>query len=54
VTFRFFSVNHFQNFLQQQTKTKTLGDLLSRKEELEKKINLENTHIEILNEELNL
>ncbi|MFZ0282573.1 MAG: mucoidy inhibitor MuiA family protein, partial [Bacteroidales bacterium] len=47
------SVNHFQNFLQQQTKTKTLDDLLARKEELEKKINLENTNIEILNEELN-
>jgi hypothetical protein len=51
--FTILSVNHFQNFLQQQTKTKTLEDLVSRKEELEKKINLENTNIEILNEELN-
>lgn len=46
------SVNHFQNFLKQQTKTKTLDELMSKLEDLEKKINLENTYIDILNEEL--
>ena len=51
--FTILSVNHFQNFLKQQTKTKTLEDLMLKQKDLEKKINLEKTYIEILNEELN-
>ena len=51
--FTILSVNHYQNFLKQQTKTKTLDELMLKKDDLEKKITLENTYIEILNEELN-
>jgi hypothetical protein len=51
--FTILSVNHYQNFLKQQIKTKTLDELMSKKDDLEKKINLEKTYIDILNEELN-
>ena len=51
--FTILSVNHYQNFLKQQTKTKNLDELMSKKDDLEKKINLEKTYIDILNEELN-
>ena len=51
--FTILSVNHFQNFLKQQTKTKNLEDLMLKQKDLEKKINLEKTYIDILNEELN-
>ncbi len=51
--FTILSVNHYQNFLKQQTKTKKLDELMSKKDDLEKKINLEKTYIDILNEELN-
>lgn len=51
--FTILSVNHFQNFLKQQSKTKNLEDLILKQKDLEKKINLEKTYIEILNEELN-
>ena len=51
--FTILSVNHFQNFLQQQTRTKALEELNSKRDDLEKKITLEKTYIEILNEELN-
>lgn len=50
--FTILSVNHYQNFLKQQIKTRTLDELMSKLDDLEKKINLENTYIDILNEEL--
>ena len=53
--FTILSVNHFQNFHTDKQKPKHLRNwsFSNREEELEKKINLEKTHIEILIEELN-
>jgi hypothetical protein len=50
--FTILSVNHYQNFLKQQIKTKTLDELMLKKDDLEKKITLEKTYIDILSEEL--
>ncbi|HEX2919882.1 MAG TPA: mucoidy inhibitor MuiA family protein [Bacteroidales bacterium] len=50
--FTILSVNHFQNYMQQQAKTKNFEELLHQKEEIEKKIDLENTYLTILAEEL--
>lgn len=46
------SVNHQQNYLSQQGKSQNTEQLIDAKVSLEKKIDLENTYISILNEEL--
>lgn len=45
------SVNHQQNYLSQQNKSKEAEQLTANKLGIEKKINLEKTYIEVLNEE---
>ncbi|MBP8959264.1 MAG: mucoidy inhibitor MuiA family protein [Bacteroidales bacterium] len=50
--FTVLSVNFQQNFLTQQTRSKEYEDLMKTKEEIEKKIKIENAHLDVLNEEM--
>lgn len=46
------SVNHQQNYLEKRSKETTLVDLESKSESLRQKIELEQTYLDVLNQEI--